>query len=152
MPKARAPLAPEKVRLVQLARARVGLREDDYRSLLMRVGGVTSSRALSRDGFRLLMDAFARLGFQSDSNAENLGRRPGFATAGQVAALRRLWSDYTGDEGTEGELGRWLERTWGVSALRFLSAEQGPKAVSAMRAMCRRRAGTSPPKHATANG
>lgn len=139
MNKARRPLAPEKVRLVQVARSRLQLEEADYRSLLMRAGGVSSSRDLSEGGFRLLMDMFALLGFQSTSNKANLGRRPGFATAGEVATIRRLWAEYTSGEGTQAQLGCWLETTWGVSALRFLSAQHGPKAITALRCMCRRR-------------
>lgn len=134
-------LAPAKVALVQVARRRLALEDDDYRTILMAAGGVASARALTEDGFRRVMDAFARLGFQSTSAAANFGRREGFATAGQVAALRRLWRDYTGGEGTDATLGRWLERHWGVSALRFVTAAQAPKAIAALRAMLARRRG-----------
>lgn len=139
MARAHRQLAPAKLRLVQVARSRLGLADDDYRSLLARAAGVSSSRDLTENGFHQVMEIFGMLGFQSDSNKRNLGRRPGFATAGQVAAIRRLWLEYTNGEGTEMQLNHWLERTWGVSALRFLTAENGPKAILALRAMCRRR-------------
>lgn len=139
MARERKPLAPSKVALIHVARKECGLPDHAYRDLLRLVEGVSSASELSEDGFRLAMDVFAHLGFQSYSNRRNFGRRPGFATAGQLETIRRLWSDYTGGLGTEAELGRWLEHSFGVSALRFLPAKQGPKVIAALRAMCGRR-------------
>lgn len=145
MPKQRKPLAPEKFRLIQVARARVNLTELEYSELLRRAEGVTSAWELSEAGFQLVMGVFAEWGFHSDADVRNLGRRPGFATGGQVATIRRLWAEYTGDLGTELELGRWLERSFGVSALRFLRAADAPRVIGALRAMCARRARQAPP-------
>ena len=139
MGKLARPLATEKVRLVQVARRRLNLQEDDYRSLLMRAGGVSSCTHLSEAGFRQLMEMFAYLGFQSTSAVSNFRRREGFATSGEVAAIRRLWREYTAGEGKAANLDKWLESTFHVSALRFLPAEKGPKAIAALRAMQRRR-------------
>lgn len=139
MQRKRKPLDPAKVHLVQVARKRLGLADEDYRNILMRVGGVSSSRDLTMETFRELMDIFAKLGFQSDANRTNLGRRPGFATAGQVAAMRRLWADYTEGTGTETQLGHWLERTWKVSALRFLPEKDARNAVIVLKNMVTRK-------------
>jgi phage gp16-like protein len=132
-------LAPAKVALVHVAKKRLGLEDADYRAILLRVAGVESARDLTDAGFRQLMDVFAHLGFSSDSAARNFGRRPGMAGAGQVAAMRRLWAEYTGGEGTDATLGKWLERTWGVSALRFVTAEQAPKVLAVLKGMVARR-------------
>ena len=132
-------IAPNKVALVHVARRRLGLDEADYRAILLRVAGVDSATRLDDDGFRQLMDVFAAMGFQSDSAARNFGRRPGMAGSGHVAAIRRLWQEYTHGEGTDATLGKWLERTWGVSALRFLTAEQAPKVVAVLKGMVARR-------------
>jgi hypothetical protein len=86
------------------------------------------------------MEVFASLGFTSDSAEANFGRRAGMATPGQVVAIRRLWSLYTGGEGTDATLGQWLAKTWHISALRFLPEDQAKKAIIALRAMCARRA------------
>jgi hypothetical protein len=138
---ARVPLPAAKLRLIQVAKRQLAMEDDDYRTLLAAAAGVTSSRELTEAGFRQVMDAFARLGFTSTGAAANFGRRTGFASAGQVATIRRLWADFTAGEGTEATLRQWLEGHWRVSALRFLTAEQAPKVIAALRAMVRRRAG-----------
>jgi hypothetical protein len=136
-------LAQNKVRLIQVAKRSLGLADDDYRSILRRVAGVSSSTQLDDSGFRQVMDSFAHLGFQSTSAAANFGRREGFATAGQVATIRRLWAAYTRGDGTDATLGKWLEGKWRVSALRFLPAEQAPKVIAALKAMHARRMAAS---------
>jgi hypothetical protein len=135
-----APLSAAKLALLHVARQKLGLEDADYRAILLRVAGVESSRDLTAASFRQVMEAFASLGFTSDSAAANFGRRPGMATAGQVATIRRLWAEWTGNEGTDATLGKWLANKWGVSALRFLPIDLAPKVITALRAMCRRRA------------
>ncbi len=135
MRRAKRQLAPEKVRLVQVARRHLNLCDDDYRSILRRAGGVGSSTELDDPGFRQVMDAFAYLGFQSTSAAANFGRRDGFATAGHVVIIRRLWTAYTGGQGDDASLGKWLDAHWHVSALRFLTADMAPKVIAALKAM-----------------
>ncbi len=127
------------MRLVQVARKRLGLEDEDYRDILMHVGGVSSSRDLTPAAFRELMELFAKFGFQSDANRTNLGRRPGFATAGQIASIRHLWSDYTGGTGTEAQLGHWLERAWKISALRFLPEKEARSAIIVLKQMISRK-------------
>jgi phage gp16-like protein len=128
-------LDAQKVALVQVARQRLRLDDDAYRAILRRVGRCESSRDLSLDAFARVMDHFARLGFESDARKRNLGDRPGMASSGQVAAIRRLWGQYTGGTGGDASLGRWLERTFHVASVRFLPAELAPKAITALRAM-----------------
>ena len=134
-----ASLSADKIALIHVARRRLDMQDDDYRTMLLRVAGVESARDLGMAGFRQMMDAFAMLGFQSDSAARNFGRREGMAGAGHVAAIRRLWGEYTDGEGTDATLGKWLERTWGVSALRFVTAEKAPKVVAVLKGMVNRR-------------
>jgi phage gp16-like protein len=135
----KSPLARNKAQLVQVAKRSLGLADDDYRTILRRAAGVESSTELDDTGFGAVMDLFARLGFQSTSAAANFGRRDGFATAGHVATIRRLWTAYTAAQGDDASLGKWLESHWRVSALRFLTAEQAPKVIAALKAMERRR-------------
>ncbi|UPY36206.1 regulatory protein GemA [Sediminicoccus sp. KRV36] len=139
--KQRAGLATAKLAMIHVARRKIGMEEADYRLFLLRMAGVESARDLTEAGFRQVMDGFAHLGFQSDSAARNFGRRPGMAGAGHVAAMRRLWLEYTGGTGTDATLGKWLERTWGVSALRFVTAAHAPKVVAVLKQMVARGAG-----------
>jgi hypothetical protein len=133
-----ARLAPHKVRLIQVAKRRLGLEDADYRNILFRAGGVHSSRDLDESGFSAMMDILARLGFESTTAAANFGRRAGFATPAQVALMRHLWAEYTDGNGTDAQLGKWLEMRWHVSALRFLPIDAAPKVITALKAMASR--------------
>jgi hypothetical protein len=144
MPRKPAGLPPAKVKLIHVARRRLGMEEEDYRLLLIRAAGVDSASKLSLAGFHAVMEEFVRLGFTSDRTARNFGRRPGMATPGQVDSIRRLWAEFTGGTGTDATLGEWLNRTWRISALRFLPAELAPRVIIALRAMCARRPPTAP--------
>ncbi|MFW6027279.1 MAG: regulatory protein GemA [bacterium] len=123
---------PKQIALVHVAKSRLGLDDDTYRDILDAYCGVTSARDLDREGFDLLMEVFAQMGFESTSAKRNYGRRPGMATTGQIAYIRRLWADYTGGEGTELSLGKWMESKFKVSALRFLTKEHGQKVIAAL--------------------
>ena len=129
------PLDRKQLSLIHVAKAQLHLEDEDYRAILKRFGGVESSTKLEQPGFLRVMDAFTRLGFRSDFTKRNFGERVGMASAKQVAMIRKLWMEYTSGEGTDKTLGKWLERQWKVSALRFLPAEHAPKAISALKAM-----------------
>lgn len=128
-------IARKCISLIHVAKARLGLTDDLYRKILLHYGGVASSRDLDHDGFALVMEAFDLLGFKSDFKRANFGTRPGMATARQVALIRELWAEYTDGDGTEASLGKWLERTFKVSSLRFVTAPMAPKAITALKRM-----------------
>lgn len=134
-------ISAKQISLIHVAVARLGLADEDYRALLNRYGGVDSGKNLSQPGFNRLMDAFTRLGFRSDFQVKNMGERAGMASPRQVALIRDLWTEYTGGEGTELTLGKWLERSFRVSSLRFLPAGQAPKAITALKMMKARNRG-----------
>lgn len=125
--------------LIAVARKAAQLDEDAYRALLMRGCGVESARELDATGFDLLMREFRRFGFESDFCKANLGARPGMATPGQVALIRRLWAEFTDGEGDDGSLGKWLESKFKVSALRFLPRDRANKVIHALKAMVAKR-------------
>lgn len=136
-------LERKKISLVHVAKQRVGLCDDNYRMALRRIGHVKSATELSEDGFRAMMEYFAALGFRSDWRKRNLGDRPGMASASQVAMIRGLWREYTGTE-DELALGRWLERSYHVTALRFLDHAAASNAITGLKRMVARRSGTRP--------
>lgn len=125
-------LASNKLAVIHVAKARLGLDDDSYRLLLARVAGVTSSRDLDGPGFDAVMRELQAAGFTSDFTRENLGRRAGMASPGQIAKIRSLWSDYTDGAGTEASLDKWLERIFKVSSLRFVTADTAPKVIGAL--------------------
>jgi hypothetical protein len=86
------------------------------------------------------MEEFGRLGYASDFAKRNMGNRPGKASPAQVQKLRALWAQYTGGEGDDASLGKWLERQFGVSALRFLDYETAQRAIGGAIAMNKKKA------------
>ena len=62
------------------------------------------------------------------------------ATERQVVLIRKLWGDFTGGTGTDVTLGKWLDRTFKVSSIRFVNAETARKAIGALNAMARKTA------------
>ena len=130
-------LVRKKISLVHVAKKKLGLSDDDYRAVLLRAAGVSSSRDLDDWGFNQVMQEFARLGFQSDFGRRNLvaRRNPFMASSAQLGYIRRLWSEYTDGEGTDASLGKWLERSFKVSSVRFITADLAPKAITALKAM-----------------
>ena len=52
-----------KIRLIQTARNQLGVEDADYRALLLRTAGVSSSKAITLSQFDSVMAEFRRLGF-----------------------------------------------------------------------------------------
>ena len=111
----------------------------DYRALLRRAAGVRSSRDLDQAGFEAVMDAFKWRGFRARPKGPDYGDRYGFASPEQLRLIRELWAEYTDGACTDLSLGKWLDRSFGCSAVRFLTYGQAPKAIAALLAMVRRK-------------
>ena len=125
---------------IAVARRQLGLSDAEYRTVLFDVSGASSTKQLDGTGFELLVDRFKRLGWQPRfRRGEFYGFRPGRASPAQITLIRTLWGEFTGADGTDLTLGKWLQR-FGVSHPRFLTSEQGQKAITALRAMVKRRA------------
>jgi hypothetical protein len=74
--------------------------------------------------------------------------RTGMASPGQTSFIRQLWAECTQGAGTDATLGKWLERQFGVSSLRFVSADLAPKVIGGLKAMKGRLAQPSRPSAA----
>lgn len=131
-------LTRKQTALVHVAKKQVCRSDEEYRDVLHTMAGVESAKDLDQAGFELVMQGMVALGFRSDFTKSFYGFRPGMASPKQVSLIRQLWREYTGGEGSAGGLDKWLERTFGVSALRFLTADQARKAVQGLFAMKRR--------------
>lgn len=133
-----------KVGLIHVAKAKLCLTDDDYRAILRRVVGVESSKDLDDIGFTLVMEHFAGLGFKSDFQGRSFGERTGMASTRQVEMIRNLWREYTDGAGTDATLGKWLDGTFKVSALRFVTSDQARKAITALKKMKERKPRVAP--------
>lgn len=144
----RREISPAQLRLLQLARKRIGLPDHRWYGLLQDYGGVVSAADLDRRGFDLCMAFLEAEGFDREPlapAAPAFGRRPGFASPEQVELIRALWREWTGS-GAEAEatveagLNAWLERYHRASSLRFLTSAVAGKVITSLKAMKARRA------------
>lgn len=124
--------------VVHMAAAELKLDDVTYRDVLDRFAGVTSAKDLDTQGFTAVMAYFTALGFRSSWTQRTYGRRPGMASPKQIDLIRKLWRDWSGAD-DEAALGRWLDRSFHVSALRFLDRSGADKAVNGLRAMLHRK-------------
>lgn len=135
-------------KLIHLAKRRIDMSNPDYRAMLQRVAGVTSSRDLDAEKFSAVMEEFGRLGFQTVQTAPQFGEREGMASPAQINYLRSLFRQYAGSE-DDRRLERFLEKHFKVSSLRFLDSTTVPKVVATFRRMAEYR--KTHPQHKAAN-
>ncbi len=81
------------------------------------------------------MARFEKLGFRSTSPRRPLPARVGMASPAQSSLISQLWAECTDNEGTEAGLGKWLEKVFKVSSIRFVTVELAPKVISGLRSM-----------------
>ncbi|HYH19126.1 MAG TPA: regulatory protein GemA [Azospirillum sp.] len=132
-------LDSKKSSVIHVAVKQLGMTDEDYRSLLFNIAGVRSSRDLDDSSFDAVMFRFHQLGFRSTWNRANYGYRADMATPRQVAAIRKLWGQFTDGKGTDATLGKWLESRFKVASVRFLTAETARKAMGALNVMVKKK-------------
>ena len=131
-------MTPAKHRLLNAARRQLALDEDTWRAVLRQIGGVESATKLDAGSFDKLVKYLRANGFKAKTARAPLGDRPGMASAAQIDYVRSLWRQLTnGDD--ERALDRWLERSFKVSALRFLTPDVAQKAITGLRSMVARK-------------
>jgi hypothetical protein len=132
-----------RLKLLNLARRRLGLDEDSYRAILASQAGVTSGKLVvaDPDAFERVMAHLRKLGFRSDAFNRADGREPAgtMATAGQIELIRKLWIGNSGKQ-PGAELDRWIEQRFKVSSLRFVTFATARKLIGALRAWEARKA------------
>lgn len=133
------PLSNSQNRILHVAKAKLKMPDNEYRSALAVIAGVTSSTELDQAGFEAMMGFFEWMGFKPlQKSGLNYGNRPGMASFAQIELIRALWSEWTGlalGHGDETGLTTWVKRVFKVDSLRFLTAAQAPKVITALKAM-----------------
>lgn len=115
-------------KLIHHATRRLNMTEPDYRAMLQRVAGVTSSNDLDDAGVTAVMAEFGRLGFQTVQQAPQYGERIGMATPRQLDKIRSLWRQWAGTEDESG-MAHFLEKKFKISSLRFLDRDTASKVI-----------------------
>lgn len=130
------PLSRKQKALIHVAKTKLELTEEMYRSALVEIGGVSNLTELDIAGFEALMGFFEYLGFKPlTAKGANYGDRQGMASFAQIEFIRTLWREYTRGASDEDGLNKWLESKWNLSSLRFLGKDKAPKIITALKAM-----------------
>jgi hypothetical protein len=132
-------LSRRQLRLLHAARRKLRLDDDTYRAILRQHGGVESSKDLDAAGFDRVVRYFRERGFNKVPGRSAFTDRPGFATPAQLDYVCSLWRQ-AATRAEKRSLGRWLERTCGVSDVRFLTPEMARDAIEGLKAMAARKA------------
>lgn len=121
-------ITKDQSKLIHLARRRINMTDPDYRAMLQRVAGVTSSNDLDDSSMNAVMEEFGRLGFPTVRNAPQYGERWGWATPNQIDKIRSLWRRFAGTEDEIGLKAR-LEKNFQLADLRFLDFPTAQKVI-----------------------
>ncbi|MFC3059417.1 regulatory protein GemA [Paenirhodobacter populi] len=125
--------------ILHLAKGKLGLTDNEYRSCLVHLAGVESSVDLDQDGFEAVMGFFEWRGFRPLlAEGPSYGNRPGMATFAQLELIRCLWREYTRGAAGEQELNKWLLNSFRLSSLRFVDMKTARKLITALKAMKQR--------------
>lgn len=133
-----AQLPNSKIALLHVAKRDLGLSDDDYRAILLRLANVESSRDLDLLGFEAVIAYIGQLGFKSSWQKRTFGHRRDMASPAQVDLIRRLWRDYHGSD-DDAALNAWLNHFHHIAALRFVDAEKAQPVIAALKAMVARK-------------
>ena len=126
---------------VHIARRQLGLTDDDYRAILLRVTGKTSSTQCGPSHLDALLHEFKRLGFRATTSSKK-GAKPISARA-QIRMIHAVFQDIrphlaVGDDSTLRAFVQRMTKTdanpVGVSAPEFLDAAQATKVLEGLKA------------------
>lgn len=154
----------KKISLIHVAKNKLGLDEATYRACLQNHGGVSSSKELTAQGFKKLMDHFMVCGFARATSRsplqktayqkylekwQALGTRPGMASAQQLAMIEAVWDTLAGywNRDGNGDRSKALQgfikkRFDSVDHLRFLARDEAYKITEALKSIQRRGQGS----------
>ncbi|WP_119301122.1 gp16 family protein [Dongia deserti] len=131
---------------IHLAKKALGLDDDTYRSLLIRVAGKDSAGDLDQAGRTKVLDYFKAKGFDDRrikraGPGSKSGARP-LAEGAEASKMRALWLALfqLGEvqESGEAALAKYAERMTGKAALQWLDQRDVAKVINTLRAWCGR--------------
>lgn len=125
--------------ILRVAKAQLGLSEDDYRAILLRLTGQESAKMMDTKGFQKVMTHFEKIGFVSTAKRKDFSRQPGKATEAQLRKIAALWSEFTDGTGDEAGLRRWMANHGHGNAPTWLNRSGAQKVIAALLNMVGRR-------------
>lgn len=125
-----------KLALIHTAKRELNMQDEDYRALLLRAGGVSSSKDLSLEGFDAVMAEFNRLGFTSTPSKRKPKGAGGSAPNRPTPAQWRLMEDRARKVGYSGledpRFIAWVKPRGKVENPRFLDMDGARRVVAAL--------------------
>ena len=127
------------IKLIHVAKSKLGLDDDVYRDILESTTGKTSSKLLTPAQLEAVLDRLKQLGFEVESNKTGVKN---LASDAQSKLIRHLWLQlyHAGQvkNGSEKALAKFIENRVKVSALQFLSSESADMVINHLRQWCKR--------------
>jgi hypothetical protein len=121
---------------IHIAQKQLALAEDDYRALLMRVTGKTSSRDCNEAELGRVISALVQLGFKASSKGAPDGRK---SPRANVRLIFGLWAELGAkkliENATRPALFAFVQRMTQVSHPDWLDNRQASMVVEALKAM-----------------
>lgn len=125
---------------VQIARRQLALAEDDYRAILQRVTGKSSSKGLPDGALEAVLAEFRRLGWESKA-----GKRGSGYGKPHVRKIYALWKEAgivgAVDNASKEALRSFVMRQTGKAAPEFCAPADATKVTEALKAIIRRAEG-----------
>jgi hypothetical protein len=125
-----------KIALIHVAKTKTGLTDDEYRTLLFGVAGITSAAELEReDQFEDIMEAFHKLGFVGSKPLTCPRWEDSWGgTARQRVKIEALWRQLARDT-SDKALRRFIKRVAHVDSPRWLNVQLTQKIILALEKM-----------------
>lgn len=128
------------IKLIHVAKTKLGLDDDVYRDILKSTTGKDSSKELNLAQLEAVLDRLKQLGFSVEP--KNKDDFKNLASDSQSKLIRHLWIQLheAGQvkSGTEKSLAKFVENRVGVSALQFLSNQHADMVINHLRQWCKR--------------
>lgn len=123
------------IAIINVAKSQLGLDEDDYRALLVRVTKVASLRAMSERQRLAVVVEMKRLGFKVKANSKKLP----LASKPYIRLVHALWKSCHQkgviEDGSRQALRTFVKKRSGVDDPDFLTFDQANPIIDALKAM-----------------
>ncbi|WP_043969698.1 MULTISPECIES: gp16 family protein [unclassified Acinetobacter] len=128
------------IKLIHVAKTKLGLDDDVYRDILSSTTGKTSSKELNLAQLDAVLDRLKQLGFAVESKDKTSVKN--LASDAQSKLIRHLWLQLheagAVRDGSEKALAKFVENRVNVSALQFLSSKNADMVINHLRQWCKR--------------
>lgn len=128
------------IKLIHVAKTKLGLDDDVYRDILSSTTGKTSSKELNLAQLEVVLDRLKHLGFTVESKDKTGVKN--VANDAHSKLIRHLWLQLheagAVRDGSEKALAKFVENRVNVSALQFLSSKNADMVINHLRSWCKR--------------